>query len=527
MYIQKLMMVEVANLEEVYRRPFELTVDGDIIRLLEDAISRDAGQFRPQLVLDAVGRGLTLSSDREKVSLGAGKFSDSRFRFILEVVVDQVDGTMPGSRLIVCGYTDRVDMSHNDRMAPDMRFYVNNVVGIRDIPRVVRGRKYIDSQVVDNFQILLGEYNSPSNTRRGQNEYLMRPRDVFRTIEKHTSMGDLEDDSPIIDTRTMFCSGVETNRGRNNQRARYLSTLMEADRAGKSEQAVYGDDLFEATRDSAASDVVSEPRIIRNPFLQILSQRSAFQDEGCFEYRDMVEFTHLRSMTDLDKLTQFSLIRDNQFNFESERWNDNSAEVITVATFCQEIPALMVDCLFSYLNFKVSNLSLIDGQPEFEYIEWGNFVELHNNDRMMEAFKNRFIREIFNLVTNDDQLVIDLEIEAEVGGMTAIEVSFDGGRFERYTFPSFCDGIVAPVVTDDANKLENIARKYGSIRKDIVDPLMLNELILPESGLDRRLRGDDKQSRRDTDRGNKKVEIFTGSDVPSSRRDSSRVIKLI
>lgn len=530
MYITKLSLVEVANLEEVYRRPFELTVDGDIIRLLEDAISRDAGQFRPQLVLDAVGRGLTLSSSREKVSLGAGKFKDSRFRFILEVTVDEIRGSMPGSRIIVCGYTDRVDMSLSDLIAPDTRFYVNNIVGIRDIPRTHHGRRYIDSVVTDNYQLLLGDYNMPSGRQSSSNEYLMRPRDVFRTIEKHKSIGEGENGDVVVDTRTMFSNGVETNRGRNNLRGRYLSTLMEADRAGKSEQSVYGDDLFEATRDSASSDVVSEPRMIRNAFLNILIQRSgAFTDDGFFEYDNLVEFCPLRNMRDLDKLTDFSLIEDNRFNFESEGWNSNSAEVITVATFCQEVPALMVDCLFSYLNFKVCNMHLIDGQPEFDYIEWANFVEMNNNDRLLEAFKQRFIREVFNLVTNDDQLIIDLEIEAEVGGMTALEISFDGGRIERYTFPSFCDGIVAPVVTDDANKLENIAKKYGSIREDIVDPLLLDELILSDdTGLGRRLRGEDGVSRRGNGRNKEEVKIFTGSDLPSSRRGSGeRVVKLI
>lgn len=531
MFINKLMLIEVADLEEVYRRPFELTVDGDIIRLLEDAISRDAGQFRPQLVLDAVGRGLTLSSSREEVSMGAGKFQDSRFRFILEIQVDQIRGTMPGSRIIVCGYTDRVDMSHNDLMAPDMRFYVNNIVGIRDIPRNHHGRSYIDSKVTDNYQVLLGDYNMPGNRNRGHNEYLMRPRDVFRTIEKHKAIGIDENGADVVDTRTMFSNGVETNRGRNNLRGRYLSTLMEADRAGKSEQSVYGDDLFEATRDSASSDVVSEPRLIRNAFMSILINRSpTFSDTGFFEYDNLVEFTHERNMRGLDKVTDFSLIEDNTFNFESNRWNSNSAEVITVATFCQEIPALMVDCLFSYLNFKVSNMHLLDGQPEFEFIEWAYFVDMNSNDRMLEAFKQRFLREVFNLVTNEDQLIIDLEIEAEVGGMTGLEISFDGGRFERYTFPSFCDGIVAPVVTDDAKKLDNIAKKYGSIREDIVDPLLLDELILPDdTGLGRHLRGDESEGRRGR-KANDEVKIFTGSDLPSSRRggrSGERVIKLI
>lgn len=529
MNITKLMLVEVANLEEIYRRPFELTVDGDIIKLLEDAISRDAGQFRPQLVLDAVGRGLTLSSSREDVALGAGQFRDSRFRFILEITIDEINGSMPGSRIIVCGYTDRVDMSYNHVMAPDMRFYVNNIVGIRDIPRVHHGRRYIDSQVTDNYQLLLGEYNMPGGRRNSHNDYLMRPRDVFRTIEKHKSIGVGENGETVVDTRTMFSNGVETNRGRNNLRGRYLSTLMEADRAGKSEQSVYGDDLFEATRDSASSDVVSEPRLIRNPFLNMLVQRSStFTDDGFFEYSHLAEFTPLRSMRDLDDLTDFSLINDNTFDFESKSWDNNSTEVITVATFCQEVPALMVDCLFSYLNFKVCNMYLTDGQPEFEFIDWGNFVEMNGNDRLLEAFKQRFLREVFNLVTNDDQLIIDLEIEAEVGGMTALDVSFDGGRKERYTFPSFCDGIVAPVVTDDANKLENIAKKYGSIREDIVDPLLLDELILPnDTGLGRRLRGEDGVSRRGN-RTKQEVKIFTGSDLPSSRRGSGeRVVKLI
>ena len=45
---------------------------------------------------------------------------------------------------------------------------------------------------------------------------------------------------------------------------------------------------------------------------------------------------------------------------------------------------------------------------------------------------------------------------------------------ERYYFPTFCDSLLVPTLTDDNRNLDELASKYRTIRRDVVNPVLVN-----------------------------------------------------
>lgn len=474
MYVTKLTFVEIADLEDQYRRPYELSLDGQTLHRLEQSIREEGGSARPALLADVLGQGLEMSStDIEHVALDGSGWRHARYRYVMEVQVEAVGRYSSGHRVIVCGYTDRCDKSAN-YMAPDLRMYVNSIVGIRDVERKDnRGNAYIQSTVIDNYQVLLGEFSGFQHNRGGENEYMMRPSDVFGTIEKIRELGD--DGEFKADTRNMFINGVATNRRRNNQRARYMSTLIESDRSGQAEMETYYDDITGgASRNVAASDVATEPRFIMNRFMEQLTQRCNVIQDRWFEYKDLIDFTGRRNMSDLDDVTHFADRCDNDLSVESQSWRGANVETTIACTLCQEVPAIMVDCLLSTVTFTCSNMHSPDGSVEFLASDWAMFVAGDFKMAVIDAFKSRFITEVFNMISRNNVMGVDLDVTADVGGLTTIEISVDGKPWERFAFPSFCDSMISPTVTRDMYRVDDLAKKYELVRKEVVNPMILD-----------------------------------------------------
>ena len=113
MKVIKLTLIEVSELEEQYRRPYELRADGSVIDKIEEAFDRDSPvDARPQLLTDALVRGLNFSTRVENATIvGRGRRSgwdSERYRFIGEILIEEPGRyRQPGSRVIISGYTDR------------------------------------------------------------------------------------------------------------------------------------------------------------------------------------------------------------------------------------------------------------------------------------------------------------------------------------------------------------------------------------------------------------------------------------
>lgn len=473
MLLTKLTLIEVGDLEEQYRRPFKFSTDGDVLNSIESLVLSSGGNLSNDLFISTAADALRLSSDSEDVGIagnvGRRAWREKRYRFIAEVELESFSARRrTASRAVVIGYTDRVDLSHNQLVADDLQMYVNSVVVIRDIELTDRrGNPYIKSKLVDSQQALLGDIDFD----RGNVDYMMRPFDLFNTVDTHRDTGRADDH---IDYRCLFQHGVQLNSRNSNDSNRYLSRVVTADRQGLGNLETYADVIMESSRETEAADILRPSQLDSNLFLKAIASRSDYADNNYFDYQDLATFTPRGTMDDLDDVTKIVPMASNLLSYESEEWHGASPETMAAIQVCHAIPIIMLDCLFSYVAFTVSNRHSADNRVEFLIDDMTSYAGEGFDDRQVfNTFESRAIREVFNVISANGYFDVRLEVSSEVGGMTRIELQIDDGPSTPYVFPSFADAMISPVITRDKNILDDNAENYIKLR-DVVDDAINN-----------------------------------------------------
>jgi hypothetical protein len=257
------------------------------------------------MLANILGESLAPSTEVETVRPIEGSWQDARYRFILEVEVEEPSRYGNGLRVIVCGYTDRVDSSHNGHLAPDLRMYVNSIVGVSDWYDTSRGQPILRSRVTDNYQVMLGEYNPGV---RGGSDWKMRPVDIFNTLELNDELKSDDPNEETVDTRSSFTQGVDTNRRCNNQRTHYLTRLITADAAGGNNASVFSDQFtpIGKQRNAMAADNIQETTVYNNRFLELLMRNNdtskKLRRKGYFEFEDLCVISSNGRLDGLDDI---------------------------------------------------------------------------------------------------------------------------------------------------------------------------------------------------------------------------------
>lgn len=476
MLIKKLLFIGVPDMEQQYRRPFELSSNADMQDALENALEETGvSTLRPSAMVDVVSRGLRFTADRPEKSDIVGGWGRHRYRFIAELEVDRPSRRgVPGYRVVVVGYTESSDHSlDGDSIPEDMRMYINGVIGIRDMIIMDRGHETIKSDIQQPYQILRGI----SGRNSSRSDFLARPADVFNTITVRQRYAG-EDGK---DLRVRF-TGPKTSSRYNNTRAGYLSRLIDGDHEGRLEEAVHQNNQFRNTRDTVAADRLRDPKLTSNQFIETLSSfQPDINDDVSFLYEDLVRFSPRDSIESLDDATTILNFADNDFDYDSVSWKGSDGATMAAVTITRELPAFMIDRALSSIVFIVDNEELDSGEAQFDVIDWSSFVEgIANSEDAAEGLVRNFIRNVIDPLTRNNRILFYARIEFTSEGMILSEIEWDGGRSERFNFPAFGDSLVPPTYTSNYDNLRDLTDRYIDLRKKVIDPVIDRENDLDE-----------------------------------------------
>lgn len=180
----------------------------------------------------------------------------------------------------------------------------------------------------------------------------------------------------------------------------------------------------------------------------------------------------------------------------------------------------MLNCLFSAVEFTVSNRHGYDNRVEFILNDMASYVGPDFNDRrVLDLFENRIVEEVFNPISLNGYMDVEIKVSSEVGGMTRIELEIDDGPMVPYVFPSFADAMISPVITRDKNLLDDNADSYIELRKTVDDAIddLTGEGVIDTTSRIRN--GRVEENSRPRNRGLDLIDI----DLPNtSRRRSSK-----
>ncbi len=459
-----LKLIEVGGLEKQSRRVFEWQRSGSFVNDIVDVVERSNGRLSIDSFVGVASEALSISSDVEEVyvpGIGSGRdWEERRFRFFLEMEIEPMTRyNSKRTRALIQGYTDHSELSHRDTVDPNMKMYINNVTTVQDIDNGARG---ITTRVIDVSQTLLGDMT------RGE-DFLLRPSDVFARIEnKEDAIGDEMELDVMVDTRSSFHSGTQLNDRRSNASSTYLHKLVTADLDAAANIDTRDTGIIQDNRDTLAFETAGGniQTVRSNKFLRALADRDRnFKFSNRFSYSDLAEFAGGNRM--LDRNTEV-IIPDGFGEFESEGWGGATAEVKAAAQVCHLIPIIMIDCFMDSVDFTISNKNSRGDDSELAIADLTSMLGENVRDRnLVRAFETRVKREVFSQITNNGHMCVTMDVTSEMCGITIIEISIDGDPYERYVFPSFADGLLSPVVTNDGENAEDMADGYMEVRREV------------------------------------------------------------
>ena len=459
-----LKLIEVGGLEKQSRRVFEWQRSGNFVNDIVDVVERTGGRLSIDSFVGIASDALTISSDAEEVyvpGIGTGRdWEERRFRFFLEMELEPLTRyNKKRTRALIQGYTDHADLSHRDTVDPKMKMYINNVTTVQDFSDGARGTV---TRVVDVSQTLLGDMS------RGE-DFLLRPSDVFARIEnKEDAIADEMELDCMVDTRSSFHTGTQLNDRRSNASSNYLHKLVSSDLDAAANIDTRDMGIIQDNRDTLAYETAGGniQTIRTNKFLRALSDSNRnFKFANNFHYADLADFS--TGLRELDHLTDI-IIPDGYGEFESQSWDGATAEVKAAAQICHLIPIIMIDCFMDSITFEVDNTDCRGDSADLIIEDFTSMLgENVRNREHLRAFETRVKREVFDQISNNGHMSVDMSVDSEMCGITIIEISIDGDSFERYVFPSFADGLLSPVVTNDAENAEDMAEGYIEVRKHV------------------------------------------------------------
>jgi ribosomal protein S28E/S33 len=115
-----------------------------------------------------------------------------------------------------------------------------------------------------------------------------------------------------------------------------------------------------------------------------------------------------------------------------------------------------------------------DDNTEFAVLDATTFIAGDFGKEIFKVFENRFLLEVFKMISRNGEIGITLEVDVEISGGTTIDIGIDGQPLERYYFPTFCDSLLVPTLTEDSRNLDDLANRYRIIRRDVVNPVLVN-----------------------------------------------------
>ncbi len=514
MLIKEMTLHEIYGFDDQIRRNFDLRPQGSITSSVEQYLSKNHGEITPTGMAGIAASSMQLRTHGDNIRMVNG-WAAKRFRVYIKIELDNHSGLQCTRNFIyVMGYTDRIDISHGDHIAPDMRIYINKIVGVTETELMDHGRLTVKHRRRDSLSVLNGVFDFKD---RSKSDYIIRPDTVFRsrhfinnssrylegrdddfypndhskrgapksTAEKNTTI--LQD---LVESNSSFLAGPALAESTDVVPSRFIHKMMKSDIAAKREHDLSSSpssnllrDPMAASRDMYAADEASADCYIdtsENQFMAALRIQSNYQEEGFCEFGDLAVYHRTRSLAGLDDDTvvYFAGGVSNPYDISRELdeeqtvgWASALPTTVIAAELCQSLPAIMDDMLLVQAHISANNHSrtgetMCRSQAVVSYIR--NEGSLTQLQRRLE---DTFVREIFRKISHNGEFLVDIDVFCDTNSIIRVEIQVGGGRTEILKFPAWASSELTSMKSRGAEPLANIAYNYNVFRTEIDDTM--------------------------------------------------------
>jgi hypothetical protein len=455
--ITKLLLTEVGTFNDMYVRPYQSQMTRQSIDAFQEAT--EYGKVINASVLAGVaGDMLRPVAQHQGMTTIANGWDGRRFRFLMEVTQGSQFAGSGQLRQIIGGYTNHLGATHSGAIDPEMQFFFNSVMVVRDTLTPGPNGNYYTTSVSDVSHVITGDYEPMGFGGAGSVKRLMRPQDVFKTMQ-----GRLLKDAKVFDTRTTMAGGAVKSRRNNSLAPTYLSRVMNA---WKSTYA--GEEVSDTTSNTMgqllanAAGQVREQMSSQDHFLGMLQRQTNFSSQQCATYKELVALSpNLDNVTFVSFDQGHSLIPNHQRG-QTEHWHGSGMETVAATIVMQAVPAIMIDLLLTKLSIMVTNQT-IGGDYSVQVMDAKTFVEGLDLTPYISRFINRLQVEVLRDLTRNNQIEIAFQLNIDIMGQSDISIGVNGQPMVPFAMPSFCDGMFVPVITNDAMTLNALASDIDTL----------------------------------------------------------------
>lgn len=458
MRIARLVIQETGTYNQQFRRPYEITLNGENKNIILETIDRTKA-ITPTTMAGVANLMITSRASPESNILIPNGWSTRRLRFFMEIVTEDRTGTMNTNEYVV-GYTDHPGLSMGNHVDPNMVFYINGVNITRTQHRHTPLGNQTHHNLVDASHVLVN--NQYEGIYSNKQVFSLRPEDVYDQMDNQTLAQGL-DDGFAVDGRTkLTSSATKSNRG-NAIAPTYIAGLLNSylqvsrDQGQADQQSIVRD---------ARTAVESAP-VSNDPFMSFIRSKYAMTGGDHFTYADLISLdpgvvnvTVVAPMNDMARgmLHQVGQTAD---------WGGATLITQAAASIAQSLPGYMLQFGINKVRLHSTNMDIgctVTTIPS----DVRSFNSGEDLSRKLQALIFRLENELIRGITFNNSMGYMLEVTCDLLGETWINLSLNGEPPTCYVTPSFCDALMAPVVTNNYMVLDGLATGFDSLMQDVI-----------------------------------------------------------
>ena len=486
MRIAKLVIQQTGTYGQQYRRAYSLNLNGALQNQLEEAVGTST-KLSPSAMVTGNEQLIVPSASPESAINIINGWETPRLKFFMRIEATDQMGTKLSS--VLTGYTEYAELSMGNHFDPRMRFFVNNVINTKLVSynNPLTGNTPRHSVAFAQQLVADADYGANGYLTNPVKNYAMTPTNLFNNMPNLDLIGAAQMGNDLsgmlIDT-----SGVVTDKAKKVNRSHGLGTQYVADvlntylgtKATLGDEGDYSQESFFETCATTAKNIDSG----NDFFLNWLAQRNANSGWG---YGAMNSFTMNDLMVfdpNVQSVTEVIPINNGLHSAgQTAEWGGSGAEAVFATTLVHGITALMNQFAFMSIGLKATNMASVMREHMVVFTGVNGLNNHLNQASELSAFRFRLETEVLGPLSFNNQMGYDIEVNADIGNETWVDIYLEGyGKFV-FAVPSFCDAMLTPMVTMNRSAFDTMTMQMHQLGQGLSEVKAYNSTTPVQPGL--------------------------------------------
>jgi hypothetical protein len=455
--VTKFLLHETGSYNTQYRRPYNTNLTGAGLNMMVERLG-GASSYEASMMGGIANQFISPVATPEKQIAMINGWNERRMRFMMEVEYSYYTGGKITE--VILGYTNYNGVGINGSIDPNMEFYINSTLHVRNNIEYTPTGNQNHISVADSSHVLVD--NNWTGVYSSNKEQRMRPEDVYSTMSRSQIAG--IGDGSLLDTRAMSSTIAVKSRRNNASAANYMSTILKGySQAAMSAEFGMGDqEILSKARGFARESLAS-----KDPFLLAIAQIRGMAVGNIFTFNDLKLLdSNIEYVTKANLMAPTVQAGTHQSG-QTADWGGSDIYTTVATILSQSIPSLLMDLALTRIVFKSSNRDIGSVIRTMIYDAQG--FSSGDQSQALDTFILRLEHEILRDVSFDNGIDFALEMHIDLLGETWVKLSLDGGPVIDYVTPSFCDALMTPVITMDDQRAVTLASDFELLTSTLLD----------------------------------------------------------